>query len=209
MLLKSVEDLKLGGIKVFKFGRFTDRRGYFTETYRKSDVKDTLGWEIMQTNESFSHKYVIRGLHFQWNPYMGKLVRTVHGHMVDIVLDIRIASPTFGKAIMYNMPSYMSDKHSQWIWVPPGFAHGNFFLEPTVIEYYCSGQYSEGCEGCISPFAEDIDWSLCDTSLLKEFKQLREGIYIITEKDEKGYTLEKWLQNKDSKNFMYKDEDIV
>ena len=107
----------------------------------------------MQANQSLSEKGVMRGMHFQWNPYMGKLVRTISGHMVDMVLDIRIDSPTFGKMIAYDMPASDENDYDEWIWVPPGFAHGNFFSEKTIIEYMCTGQYSPGCEACISPFS--------------------------------------------------------
>jgi dTDP-4-dehydrorhamnose 3,5-epimerase len=109
MKLLSVDPLAIDGIKVIKFARFTDMRGYFAEHYRRSDFLKHAGFEattdilFVQCNESFSRKSTIRGLHFQWNPYMGKLVRTLSGRMIDIVLDIRKGSPTFGKALLYDM----------------------------------------------------------------------------------------------------------
>ena len=96
---------------------------------------------------------------------MGKLVRTLSGRMVDMILDIRKGSTTFGKIIAYDMPSEHEADYNEWIWVPPGFAHGNFFTEDSTIEYFCSGEYSPGCEAGISPLAADIDWSLCEGSL--------------------------------------------
>ena len=178
MKLLNVQTLHVKAIKVICFARFCDHRGYFTEHFRKSDLKnhpDTAFMkdiEFVQANESFSKGGTIRGLHFQWNPYMGKLVRTISGRMVDIVLDIRKGSPTFGKIILYDMPANPNADYQEWIWVPPGFAHGNFFTENTVIEYFCSGEYSPGCEAGISPLAEDIDWSLCDKKLKREFPLL-------------------------------------
>src|SRR5690606_8308158 len=93
------------------------------------------GLQFVQVNESYSRPGTVRGLHFQWNPYMGKLVRTVYGRMVDIALDIRKGSPTFGKALLYDMPSQPDQDYAEWIWIPPGFAHGNYFTAETVIEY--------------------------------------------------------------------------
>jgi dTDP-4-dehydrorhamnose 3,5-epimerase-like enzyme len=103
------------------------------------------------------------------------------------------------------MPSYPSDAHSTWIWVPPGFAHGNMFLQNTTIEYFCTGEYSPGCETGISPFADDIDWSLCDQAHYATFNALRNGIHLITDKDRDGLTLTEWTNDLRSKEFMYSD----
>ena len=93
MKISSISEHKIPGVKLINFERFMDHRGFFTETYRASDfIKNELKIfpnGIMQSNESFSHKNVLRGLHFQWNPNMGKLVRTIAGYMVDLVLDLR------------------------------------------------------------------------------------------------------------------------
>ena len=79
------------------------------------------GVNFVQFNESFSRPNVVRGLHFQWNPFMGKLVRTVQGRMVDLFLDIRKGSPSYGKAAAYDMPSTPDKDYAEWIWIPPGF----------------------------------------------------------------------------------------
>ena len=169
MKILSVTTLAIPDVKVIRFARFCDARGYFTEPFRKSDLQAHpqtgffRGLEFTQANESFSRPGVIRGLHFQWNPYMGKLVRTIAGRMVDLVLDIRKGSPCQGKIIAYDMPSRVDDDYGTWIWVPPGMAHGNLFTEPTQIEYYCTGEYSPGCEAGISPLSGELDWSLCDS----------------------------------------------
>jgi len=209
MKLTGVKSLKLPEIKVIMFGRFCDERGYFTEHYRKSDfinhpdvdfMKDI---EFVQANESFSKAGTIRGLHFQWNPYMGKLVRTLSGRMVDMVLDIRKGSPTFGNIILYDMPSDRKADYHEWIWVPPGFAHGNFFTEDSVIEYFCSGEYSLGCEAGISPLAEDIDWSLCDEALKELFDSISPQTNLISDKDKNGLSVAEWKGNENSKDFIY------
>jgi dTDP-4-dehydrorhamnose 3,5-epimerase len=208
MKLLEIKTLKIDAVKVIKFGRFCDHRGYFTEHYRKSDLANhpELGLanvEFVQANESCSKAGTVRGLHFQWNPYLGKLVRTLTGRMIDMVLDIRKGSPTFGKIILYDMPVSREADYNEWIWVPPGFAHGNFFPKDTMIEYFCSGEYSPGCEGCISPLADDIDWSLCDRKLKRLYDQLVPTTSLITEKDKNGLSVNAWHKDARSDNFVY------
>ena len=209
MKILSVKQLEIPEIKVIWFARFRDERGYFTEHFRRNDFDTNpltpfmRGVEFVQANESFSRASTIRGLHYQWNPYMGKLVRTLHGHMVDLVLDIRRGSPTFGKAIAYDMPSDGSEEFNEWIWVPPGFAHGNAFLEDTWIEYFCSGEYSPGYEAGISPLAEDIDWSLCDPHLKEVFCEIASSTRLMTDKDRNGLSVSAWERDERSENFVY------
>ncbi len=195
--IKTVQNFE--DIQVVEFQRFWDNRGYFTETYRKSDefFSTVLDLPVVQINESFSHEDVFRGLHFQWNPYMGKLIRTIRGHMIDIFLDIRMGSPTLGHIGMYSMPS-----DSAWIWVPPGFAHGNFFLAPTTIEYLCTGEYSPNCEMCITPYSLAIIWDSCDAALKKLFELTP---LKISDKDKVGMTLENWIDDPRSSNFIYQE----
>jgi len=178
-------------VKIILFDCFEDNRGFFTEPFRQSQMKEFVGnWQVVQMNESFSIDNVLRGLHFQWNPYMGKLVRVISGRMIDLILDIRRDSDTVGKIIAYEM----SGMDYEWIWVPPGFAHGNFFPEVTRIQYLCSGEYNPDCEAGISPFAEDIDWSDCDFKLEKNVT--------ISEKDKNGLSLKEWFDDKRSFNFI-------
>src|SRR5215211_324141 len=209
MKILGVEQLEIPEIKIIRFARFRDQRGYFTEHFRKSDFQTNPltsfmeGVEFVQANESFSRAGTVRGLHFQWNPYMGKLVRTLQGHMVDLVLDIRKGSPRFGKAIAYDMPSAGSEDFDEWIWVPPGFAHGNMFLEDTSIEYLCSGEYSPGNEAGISPLAEDIDWSLCEQDLRGTFYEVASSTRLITDKDRNNLSVSAWEKDERSNNFVY------
>jgi dTDP-4-dehydrorhamnose 3,5-epimerase len=209
MKIIQVKTLKIKDVIIIRFARFCDHRGYFTEHYRRSDLSNNNATSFLkninfvQANESFSKKGTIRGLHFQWNPYMGKIVRTLEGRMIDIVLDIRKESPTFGKVILYDMPANRERDYSEWIWVPPGFAHGNLFPEDTLIEYFCTGEYSQGCEAGISPLAQDIDWSLCDLELRRLFERMASTTQLITEKDKNGLTVKAWNIDERSNNFIY------
>lgn len=201
MKILEIRSLEILEVKVIKFERFLDYRGYFTEHYRNSDLAEVIGLNIQQCNESYSKKYVMRGLHFQWNPYMGKLIRTVSGHMVDMILDIRKGSPTFGNIILYDMPVDREKNYQEWIWVPVGFAHGNFFLKDTTIEYLCSGEYSKN-EAGISPLSDDINWSLCNKNMRDLFVNISSKA-IISEKDKKGLMITQWLDRGDSNVFVY------
>jgi dTDP-4-dehydrorhamnose 3,5-epimerase len=123
--------------------------------------------------------------------------------MVDLVLDIRKGSPTLGKILAYNMPTTLADDFGEWIWVPPGFAHGNFFLQETRIEYLCSGEYSSKCEAGISPLSEDLDWSLCPEELKILFDTTVRKKGVLSEKDQNGFSLNTWLEDTRSNNFVF------
>jgi dTDP-4-dehydrorhamnose 3,5-epimerase len=209
MKILAVEELLIPEIKVMRFARYRDRRGYFTAHMQRSSI-DThpqtrfLGdVEFVQSNESFSRTGTIRGLHVQWNPYQGKLVRAIHGHLIDLALDIRRGSPTFGKIVGYELIAHEDTAYGEWIWLPPGFAHGVCFFEPTLIEYYCTGEYSPGCEAGISPLADDIDWSLCDVRLKRMFDDVAAGATLLSDKDRDGFTLAGWLSDARSEQFVY------
>lgn len=209
MKLLSVDQLTLPEIRVIRFGRFVDDRGYFTEHFRKSDFQSNpqlpfmQNIEFLQTNESYSHPGTIRGMHFQWNPFQGKLVRTITGHMIDLALDIRPGSPTFGAIIAHDMPAQPHASSSEWIWLPPGFGHGIVALEATTIEYFCSAEWSPGCEASISPLASDLDWSRCDPALKEAFDRVASTTTLITPKDRDGLTMAAWLQDERSSFFAY------
>ena len=209
MRILGVKTLQIQAIKVIRFARFCDRRGYFTEHYRRGDFKDhpemtfMKDVEFVQCNESYTQKGTVRGLHFQWNPYMGKLVRTLTGRMIDMVLDIRKGSPTFGKIILYDMLADHKADYQEWIWVPPGFAHGNFFTEDTMIEYLCSGEYSPGCEAGISPLAKDIDWTVCEPTLKDLFDSIAPLTSLISDKDKNGLSINEWNCDERSNNFIH------
>lgn len=211
MKITEVIDLAIPDVKVIRFARFPDHRGYFSEQYRFSDFETgeqtpfMRGVRFVQANESFSRAGTIRGLHFQWNPYMGKLVRTIRGHMIDVVLDVRKGSPTYGKIIAHDMPVHGDEAYAEWIWVPPGFAHGNTFTEDTVIEYFCSGEYSPGNEAGVSPVANDLDWSLCIPELANQFQTIASSTTLMTDKDRNSFSLAGWTADPRSENFRYDD----
>ncbi|MDR2200057.1 MAG: dTDP-4-dehydrorhamnose 3,5-epimerase family protein [Deltaproteobacteria bacterium] len=206
MKIISVKPLAIPDCKVVRYQRYRDHRGYFAEHFREEDFKrlfqEELGFPFpgfFQANESRSRKGVIRGLHFQWNPVMGKLVRTVYGRMVDIMLDVRPGSPTLGKAILYDMPFDPEGDFGEWIWIPPGFAHGNFYPAEASIEYFCTASYNPQGESGISPLAADIDFSLAEGSPLKaEFDRLVLGGAVLSEKDRTAESLENWLAREES-----------
>lgn len=204
MKILEIKSLAIPDIKVIRFARFTDPRGYFTETYRLSDFEalDFMkGLRFVQCNESFSKAGTLRGFHYQWEPAMGKLVRTVSGRMIDFVMDIRLGSPYFGKIIGYDMPAKPEQAENEWIWVPPGFAHGNCFTKPTTIQYFCTGQYNGAGEAGISPFSPDIDWSLCDKKIKGVFDRTRKGNLLMTDKDKNGFSVQAWKEDRRSGNF--------
>jgi dTDP-4-dehydrorhamnose 3,5-epimerase len=211
MRILDVKSLPIPDAKVIRFGRFSDSRGYFSEPYRRGVVDDDArldffrGIPIAQVNESWSREGVVRGLHFQWNPFMGKLVRTISGRMVDLALDIRLDSPSFGKILAYDMPCSSEAEYSEWIWVPPGFAHGNLFTEETVIEYFCTGEYSPGNEAGVSPLASDLDWSLSEPALREEFRARVDEGAIISDKDRDAASLSDWRNDPRSANFRYSE----
>ena len=119
-----------------------DSRGYFTESFRQDLLDDFLGYEVnfIQDNESKSSKGVLRGLHYQLPPYeQTKLVRVIEGKVLDVALDIRQSSPTFGQYVSIELSS---DNHRQ-LFIPKGFAHGFVVLsESAVFVYKVDNYYS-------------------------------------------------------------------
>ena len=158
--------------------------------------------EFLQTNESSSRAGVIRGLHFQWNPAQGKMVRTIAGHIIDLALDIRKGSPTFGKIIAYDLPASPEAAAGEWIWLPPGFAHCACMLEPSTIEYFCSTEWAPGNETGISPLAPDLDWSLCEPALKALYDRTLASA-VLSPKDRDGFSLTDWSDDPRSEYFVY------
>ncbi len=121
---------------------FGDSRGFFMETYKKSDFeKAGIDTDFVQDNHSKSIKGVLRGLHYQKEPFaQGKLVRCIKGKIFDVAVDIRKGSPTFGKWVGYEL----SEENKLMLWIPKGFAHGFLTLseEAEVIYKVSGGEYS-------------------------------------------------------------------
>lgn len=143
------EPLAIKDVILIKPKRFSDDRGFFMETFKKSDFeKYGINVNFVQDNHSLSSKGVIRGLHFQKDPAaQGKLVRVVSGSVYDVAVDIRADSPTYGKWVSATL----SSENGHMLWVPPGFAHGVMVLEEnTHLLYKVSGsEYSPDDECCI------------------------------------------------------------
>ncbi|PLX67021.1 MAG: dTDP-4-dehydrorhamnose 3,5-epimerase [Denitrovibrio sp.] len=146
---------------------FYDARGFFMETYKKSDFqKAGIDFNFVQDNFSQSTKGVLRGLHYQANPKaQGKLVKCVKGTIFDVAVDIRKDSKTFSKWVGYEL----SDQNNQMLWIPPGFAHGFLTMSDFAeIIYKVSGsEYSQQHEKSIIWNDPDINinWPLIDVSL--------------------------------------------
>jgi dTDP-4-dehydrorhamnose 3,5-epimerase len=124
---------------------FRDDRGYFFESYQKEKFRN-LGIDVdfVQDNESMSHGNVLRGLHFQKPSYaQGKLVRVVRGSVLDVAVDLRKASKTYGKW----ESSVLSADNKLMMWIPEGFAHGFLILEDdTIFQYKCTNNYNKESE---------------------------------------------------------------
>lgn len=122
---------------------FSDDRGYFCETYRDDILENFLGFRIQfcQDNESKSQKGVLRGLHYQLPPFaQSKLVRVIKGRVLDVAVDIRLNSPTFGKYIQVELSEY----NKKQLFIPRGFAHGFITLEDdTIFSYKVDNYYNK------------------------------------------------------------------
>tara|TARA_B100001059_G_C17836643_1_gene588598 strand:+ start:5863 stop:6438 length:576 start_codon:yes stop_codon:yes gene_type:complete len=132
-----------------------DDRGYFIETFRQDKLEDYLGFQLnfVQDNESKSTKGVLRGLHYQLAPAaQSKLVRVIKGRVLDVAVDIRVGSPTFGKHVAVELTS---DNHKQ-LFIPRGFAHGFVVLsESAIFAYKVDNYYNPSCDKGIS--FDDVD----------------------------------------------------
>lgn len=154
---------------------FGDSRGYFFESFNQRTFFDQTGLDIsfVQDNQSGSQKGVLRGLHFQYGEFaQAKLVRVLKGKVLDVAVDIRKNSPTFGKHVAVELSE---DSHTQF-YVPRGFAHGFVVLsEEAVFFYKCDNYYNKASEGGIIYNDPDlaIDWKLDAQELLLSEKDTR------------------------------------
>jgi dTDP-4-dehydrorhamnose 3,5-epimerase len=140
---------------------FADGRGYFYESWNKQSFeKAGIHSEFVQDNQSLSQPGVLRGLHFQNPPYaQAKLVRVIAGAVLDIAVDIRKNSPTYGKHFSIELTA----ENKTMFYIPEGFAHGFLTLkEDTIFAYKCAGFYNKASEGCLLWNDPDlnIDWGI-------------------------------------------------
>lgn len=156
-----VKATTIEGVLIIQPKVYTDQRGYFLETYSQEEFKEKVSdTTFVQDNESKSVRGVLRGLHFQKSPYaQAKLVRVVKGEVLDVAVDIRVNSPTFGMHTAVRL----SDQNKRQLFIPRGFAHGFIALsEEAIFHYKCDNYYMPDYEGSLlwSDPALNIDWVL-------------------------------------------------
>ncbi len=166
---------------------FEDNRGFFMESYRKDKLSELgIDRDFVQDSHSGSVKNVLRGLHFQWEPPMGKLMRVTKGEAFLVAVDIRKDSPTFGKWFGETA----SEKNKKQVWAPPGFARGFCVLSDYAeVQYKCSSTYNPKGESGIlwNDPAIGIEWPVSEP--------------IVSEKDKVAQTLSEWAKREEAENF--------
>ncbi len=168
---------------------FRDERGFFTELFRE-DQFEALGLptRFVQDNHSGSVRGVLRGLHFQWEPPMGKLMRVTRGAAFLVAVDIRKGSPTLGKWF----GAEVSAENRKQIWAPAGFARGFCVLSDFAeIQYKCTGVYNNKAEACIRWDDPEIGIAWPTTCVQ------------LSEKDRNAQTLKQWLTLPESDHFRF------
>ena len=162
-----VEKFEIEGLLLLKPKVFTDDRGYFLESFNRNSFYKATGLDIdfVQDNESKSDKRVIRGLHLQLPPYeQGKLVRVIEGKVIDVAVDLRKNSPTYGK----HQSVVLSSENKHQFYVPAGFGHGFSVLEDnTIFSYKCTQFYKKESEIVMQWNDADlqIDWGIKNPTL--------------------------------------------
>lgn len=188
MLLK-VESMHLNGVVVIVPEIFQDARGFFMETYKDSVFRELgLPTNFVQDNHSRSVRDVIRGLHFQWDPPMGKLIRVTLGSAFLVCVDIRLHSPTFGEWVGIEA----SAENRRQVWAPAGFARGLAVLSENVeIQYKCTGEYNKDAES-------SVVWNDPDIGIQWPIKNP-----ILSQRDASAQKLTEWRKRPEAKNFTY------
>jgi dTDP-4-dehydrorhamnose 3,5-epimerase len=147
---------------------YKDERGYFMESYNQKKVDKLIKDKFVQDNESLSNKNVLRGLHLQVPPYaQAKLIRVIKGSILDVAVDLRQSSSTFGK----HFKHMLSGENKKQLYIPKGFAHGFLSLEDdTILNYKCSDYYHAESESSIIWNDPDlsIDWGILDPILAEK-----------------------------------------
>lgn len=182
--MAQVKETSLPGVLEIFPTVFKDQRGYFFESYREDWLHPygvNHGW--VQDNQSFSQKGTVRGLHYQRAPHaQAKLVRVIQGKVLDVVVDLRKGSSSFGQSLTVTLDT----ERNNLLYIPAGFAHGFSVLEDAIFVYKCSAYYHKPAEGgiCWNDPQLAIDWMLREPIIsekdrvwptLQEFKELSEG----------------------------------
>jgi dTDP-4-dehydrorhamnose 3,5-epimerase len=157
---------KIEGLLIINPKVFGDVRGYFFESYNDSVFKDNgIDAKFIQDNQSLSNSGVLRGLHFQAPPFdQGKLVRVITGAVLDVAVDIRKNSTTYGEHIAIEL----SEDNKTMFYIPPGFAHGFLTLkDSTIFSYKCTNLYNKASEGTVLWNDSDlnINWNISNPLL--------------------------------------------
>jgi dTDP-4-dehydrorhamnose 3,5-epimerase len=184
-----VESRHLGEVLVFVAKSFADQRGYLMETYREDQFRDLgLPSTFVQDNHSYSRKGVVRGLHFQWSPPMGKLMRVTRGAAFLVAVDLRFGSPTLGKWVGVEA----TPENRRQVWAPADFARGFCALTDDVeVQYKCTGIYNAKAESAIrwDDPQIGIEWPVQNP--------------LVSDKDRNAKTLADWLASADASQFQY------
>ena len=157
----------IDGVFIIKPKVIKDERGYFYESFSEKDFIENVGEvKFVQDNQSKSCYGVVRGLHFQNGEYaQSKLVRCIKGIILDVAVDLRKDSPTYGK----HVSAILSEDNYQQLFIPRGFAHGFSVLsEEAIVQYKCDNFYNKESENGINPFDEklNIDWLIPNDKII-------------------------------------------
>ena len=164
----------INGVWLIQPSIYVDDRGYFFESFSDKEFKENIGdITFVQDNQSKSSYGVVRGLHFQKGEYaQSKLVRCVKGIILDVAVDLREGSPTFGKHVSAMLTE---DNHSQ-LFIPRGFAHGfSVLTTEAIVQYKCDNFYNKESEGGVNPFDKDlnIEWMIPKDKVILSEKDLQ------------------------------------
>lgn len=174
----NVKETEIEGIRIIEPAVFRDSRGYFCETYNEERYRAAgIAARFVQDNESLSSRGVVRGLHWQAAPHtQAKLVRVVHGAALDVAVDIRKGSPTYGK----HFATVLSGENCRQLFIPRGLAHGFIVLEnDTLFSYKCDNLYEPGAEMGMrfDDPALGIEWPELDIALTLSEKDRRHPFF--------------------------------
>jgi dTDP-4-dehydrorhamnose 3,5-epimerase len=161
-----VTTTNIEGLLIIKPRVFGDERGCFFESFREDIMKSNgVTSKFVQDNQSMSSKGILRGLHFQKDPFaQGKLVRVIKGSVLDVAVDIRKKSPTYGQHFLIEL----NEENKTMFYIPPGFAHGFLTLEDdTLFSYKCTNYYNKESEGAIrwNSKSLNVDWGIVNPIL--------------------------------------------
>lgn len=159
-----IQKTQFKDVKLFYPKVYEDDRGFFMESFN-SFIQEKINQTFVQDNHSKSKKGVVRGLHYQWDKPMGKLLRVIKGTGLEVIVDIRESSSTYGVWSGFKL----SDVNNAILWVPPGFANGFLALEDdTHLCYKTTALHNKKAEGAIHPLKSglDIDWQLPKEKIL-------------------------------------------